>query len=151
MPASIPSTAFARWPTNDAVQRTPTCTNILNEMDGAKAPELAEGTVLIDEIDLHLHPRWQRIVLDGLRSAFPKLQFIVSTHSPQVLCSAENRRVHRLAEWQLVAKWAFVEGRDSHAILRDQMNTTDRDEDGLEELRRLHDAIDLVGRLSRNC
>ncbi len=39
------------------------------------------GVVLIDELDLHLHPQWQRTVLDGLRSAFPMLQFICTTHS----------------------------------------------------------------------
>ena len=115
---------------------------LLNAMDGAMAPQLIEGTVLIDEIDLHLHPRWQRIVLKGLRDSFPKLQFIVSTHSPQVLSSAENRQVRRLVSWQLVSKPVFVEGRDSNAILRDQMNTTDRDEEGIVELRRLHEAID---------
>src|SRR5262249_20841513 len=66
---------------------------MLNEIDGAEAPARVEGVVLIDELDLHLHPRWQRVALPWLRRAFPRLQFIVSTHSPQVLSSAENRQV----------------------------------------------------------
>jgi predicted ATP-binding protein involved in virulence len=115
---------------------------ILNEQDGAEAPALLEGVVLIDEIDLHLHPRWQRVVLDGLREAFPRLQFVVTTHSPQVLSSALNRQVRRLAGGKLQEHGVFVEGRDSNSILRDLMNTNDRDASGQEQLRALHDAID---------
>lgn len=116
---------------------------ILNEQDGGDAPALVEGVVLIDEIDLHLHPRWQRIALDGLRQVFPRLQFIVTTHSPQVLSSAANRQVRRLVEGRLQEHEVFVEGRDSNAILRELMETTDRDADGQAKLRALHDAIDL--------
>jgi predicted ATP-binding protein involved in virulence len=115
---------------------------ILNENDGGAAPELAEGIVLIDEIDLHLHPQWQRIVLDGLRKAFPKLQFVVSTHSPQVLSSAQNRQVRGLVDGRIQEHDVFVEGRDSNAILRELMGTDDRDEVGTRDLRQLHDAID---------
>lgn len=53
------------------------------------APELAEGLVLIDEVDLHLHPNWQRRVLGDLRRAFPRLQFIATTHSPFIVQSLE--------------------------------------------------------------
>ncbi len=45
------------------------------------------GIVLIDEIDLHLHPRWQRRVVDDLRSVFPGIQFIATTHSPNIIQS----------------------------------------------------------------
>ena len=48
-------------------------------------PLHAEAIVLIDEIELHLHPSWQQKVLANLRDTFPNTQFIVSTHSPQVL------------------------------------------------------------------
>lgn len=43
------------------------------------------GIVLIDEIDLHLHPTWQRVVLENLRTVFPNLQFIATTHSPFIV------------------------------------------------------------------
>jgi predicted ATP-binding protein involved in virulence len=115
---------------------------ILNGQDGAEAPLRVEGVVLIDEIDLHLHPRWQRVVLDGLKAAFPRLQLIVTTHSPQVLSSAENRQVRRLVNWTVKEHGVFVEGRDSNAILREVMGTDDRDERGSEPLRALYDAID---------
>ncbi len=115
---------------------------MLNEFDGADAPARVEGVVLIDELDLHLHPRWQREALPRLREAFPRLQFIISTHSPQVLSSAENRQVRRLVDGQIQDRNVFVSGRDTNAILRDLMRTDDRDDEGVDALRRLHDAID---------
>ena len=119
---------------------------MLNEIDGAHAPTRVEGVVLIDELDLHLHPRWQRVALPLLREAFPRLQLVVSTHSPQVLSSAENRQVRRLVNGRLQADHVFVEGRDTNAILREYMHTEDRDGEGTRELQTLHDFID-KGRL----
>ena len=43
------------------------------------------GIILIDEIDLHMHPAWQRRILSVLRTLFPNVQFIITTHSPQIL------------------------------------------------------------------
>ena len=115
---------------------------MLNEIDGAHAPARVEGVVLIDELDLHLHPRWQRVALPRLREAFPRLQLVVSTHSPQILSSAENRQVRRLVNGRLQADHVFVEGRDTNAILREYMHTEDRDGEGTRELQTLHDFID---------
>lgn len=115
---------------------------ILNAQDGVDAPLLVEGVVLIDEIDLHLHPRWQRSVLEGLRKAFPKLQLIVTTHSPQVLSSVGNHQVRRLFNGSVRAEGVFVEGRDTNAILRELMGTDERDERGRLALRRLYALID---------
>ena len=50
----------------------------------------ALGVVLIDEIELHLHPSWQRKILPALIKTFPNIQFITATHSPQVLSSVEK-------------------------------------------------------------
>lgn len=67
----------------------------LNPHLGHEAAQLATGVVLIDEIDMHLHPSWQQQVIGQLREAFPKIQFIITTHSPQVLSTVrrENIRV----------------------------------------------------------
>ncbi len=59
-------------------------------------PLQSEAIVLIDEVDLHLHPSWQQRVLPDLMRTFPNAQFIVSTHSPQVLTTVEQERVVRL-------------------------------------------------------
>ena len=115
---------------------------MLNEFDGADAPTRVEGVVLIDELALHLHPRWQRVALPRLRDAFPELQLVVTTHSPQLLSSAENRQVRRLVDGRLQEGHVFVEGRDTNAILREHMNTEDRDGEGATELRTLHELID---------
>ena len=115
---------------------------MLNQFDGPAAPARVGGVVLIDELDLHLHPRWQRVALPRLRNAFPRLQLVVTTHSPEVLSSAENRQMRRLVDGQVQERDVFVSGRDTNAILRDHMRTEDRDAKGVVALRRLHDAID---------
>ncbi|AWB84706.1 AAA family ATPase [Corynebacterium liangguodongii] len=70
----------------------------LNPHLGSRAPEKTTGIVLIDEVDLHLHPEWQQRVLGGLRNAFPNVQFIVSTHSPQVLSSATKHEIRVISQ-----------------------------------------------------
>ena len=59
----------------------------LNPHLGAEATRETSGVVLIDEIDLHLHPRWQRAVVEDLRRTFPKVQFFATTHSPFIIQS----------------------------------------------------------------
>ena len=56
----------------------------------------AEGVVLIDEIDLHLHPSWQQTILPDLLRTFPGIQFIVTTHSPQVLTTVKRTSIRNL-------------------------------------------------------
>lgn len=57
------------------------------------APKETKGIVLIDEVDLHLHPKWQQMVIPSLREAFPLIQFIVTTHSPQVLTTVSKQHI----------------------------------------------------------
>jgi hypothetical protein len=57
-----------------------------------------EGICLIDEIDLHLHPRWQVNLVSALKSAFPKIQFIATTHSPMVLPGLLEDEIIRLKQ-----------------------------------------------------
>ncbi len=70
----------------------------LNPHLGGEAPQKTEGVVLIDEIDMHLHPRWQQVVIGQLQEAFPKIQFIVTTHSPQVLTSVDASSIRLLRQ-----------------------------------------------------
>lgn len=59
----------------------------LNSHLGSRALEETPGVVLIDELDLHLHPKWQRHVIEDLRKTFPKIQFVATTHSPFLIQS----------------------------------------------------------------
>ena len=69
-------------------------------LTGAPAAEMldVEAVCRIDEIDAHLHPRWQEGVLPGLRTMFPAVQFIATTHSPRVVVSVAPHQVYRLGE-----------------------------------------------------
>ncbi|CAG1021754.1 hypothetical protein DOJK_01220 [Patescibacteria group bacterium] len=60
-----------------------------------------EGIVLIDEIDLHLHPKWQKIVVERLSNTFPKVQFIATTHSPFIVQSLKANEIINLDRNQL--------------------------------------------------
>jgi predicted ATP-binding protein involved in virulence len=59
---------------------------------------LPEGAVIVDEIDAHLHPKWQRVIGPWLTAHFPRIQFLVSTHSPLVCQGAIRGSVTRLPQ-----------------------------------------------------
>jgi predicted ATP-binding protein involved in virulence len=59
-------------------------------------PLEAPGILVIDEIELHLHPRWQQTVIPSLRATFPNTQLIVTTHSPAVLTTVKREQIHLL-------------------------------------------------------
>jgi predicted ATP-binding protein involved in virulence len=61
----------------------------LNPFFGEEAAKRTPGVVLIDEVEMHLHPRWQQLVVALLQAAFPNVQFIFSTHSPHVLSTVD--------------------------------------------------------------
>lgn len=63
---------------------------VLNPYLEEKAVEETPGIVVIDEIDLHCHPKWQRVIVNSLIEIFPKVQFIATTHSPFVIQSLRN-------------------------------------------------------------
>ncbi|MDD5034615.1 MAG: AAA family ATPase [Methylococcaceae bacterium] len=65
----------------------------LNGQLGAHGATSTPGIVLIDEVDMHLHPEWQQVVLQNLTQAFPEMQFIVTTHSPQVLSTVKRENI----------------------------------------------------------
>lgn len=89
---------------------------------GLNDPLEAEGIMVVDEIELHLHPTWQRTVVPALRAAFPKLQLILTTHSPQVLSTVRDEQVIVLKDGQ-VLNGANVYGQDSNTILQELMDT----------------------------
>lgn len=109
---------------------------------------IAEGQaiILIDEIELHLHPAWQRSILQRFKETFKKCQFIVTTHSPQVLGEVESRCIRFLSrdEEQRVYCWVppYSFGLDTNRILEELMDVKIRNTAVDENLRRLFRLID---------
>ncbi|MBT7308434.1 MAG: AAA family ATPase [Gammaproteobacteria bacterium] len=99
----------------------------LNPHLKAEAAQQTPGIVLIDEIDMHLHPAWQQQVLQQLRAAFPLFQFIVTTHSPQVLSTIHREQIRVLgknAEGDFVAAQPVAQsyGRSNADVLQAVMH-----------------------------
>lgn len=67
-------------------------------LSGEELRRQTPGIVLIDEVDMHLHPSWQRKILSTLLETFPAVQFIVTTHSPLVIANAETSSVRTLVD-----------------------------------------------------
>lgn len=105
-------------------------------------PLAEEGVVLVDEIELHLHPRWQRSVIGSLRRTFPRCQFIVTTHSPQVLSEVPTEAVVVIDRFAFVRPAAPTSGRDSNAILEEVMDTAARPAETQRALDAVSEAID---------
>ena len=85
----------------------------------------AEAVVLIDEIELHLHPSWQRQIVANLTETFPKCQFIATTHSPQVIGEVEHDRIHIMADGDVYSPTHSF-GVDSSRVLEEIMGTESR-------------------------
>jgi predicted ATP-binding protein involved in virulence len=77
---------------------------MLNPQLAERALELTPGVVLIDELDLHLHPKWQQTITESLRMTFPKLQFICTTHSPFLIQSLRSGEELIVLDGQPVAQ-----------------------------------------------
>lgn len=114
----------------------------LNPHLGASAAEQTPGVVLIDEVDLHLHPAWQRRVLHDLSRAFPRLQLIVTTHSPQVLGEVPTDAVIVLADSQPFSPPAPTAGRDSNSILLEVLGVSAHPRETVIELEEIVRLID---------
>lgn len=81
------------------------CASLNPHLSGDAARQ-TPGVLLIDEVDLHLHPRWQQAVVELLRRAFPSLQMILTTHSPHVLSTVDRQsiRVLRVVDSTIVVE-----------------------------------------------
>lgn len=91
---------------------------LLNPHLGKDAPLLTPGVVLIDEIDLHLHPEWQMRVVNDLQRAFPRIQFIASTHAPLVVGSLSKGKIICVEDNQ-VYDFSLQYGKDANYILKE--------------------------------
>lgn len=98
----------------------------LNPHFGADAAKLTPGVIMIDEVDMHLHPEWQQLILGALTDAFPLIQFIITTHSPQVLTTVKRESIRVLAQdedgnWSAAMPDEETKGVESATVLASVM------------------------------
>lgn len=117
------------------------------------------GVVLIDEIDLHLHPRWQRHLVEDLKRTFPKIQFFATSHSPQVIGETPPEQIIKL---EADGSWSNPDqtiGLSSDEILKFIMESSIRNEQSQKDLSQLEsyladanfeEAQELAGRMRKN-
>jgi predicted ATP-binding protein involved in virulence len=108
-------------------------------------PLEGEGIILIDEIDLHLHPKWQRMIVPRLLEVFPKCQFIISTHSPNVITHVQPDSLYLLKQTDsgiVAERPAESYGKNVDRILEDLMGLETTRPDRVSSS--LHDIYDEI-------
>jgi predicted ATP-binding protein involved in virulence len=108
-------------------------------------PLEGEGIILIDEIDLHLHPKWQRMIVPRLLEVFPKCQFIISTHSPHVITHVQAESLYLLKQTDsgiMAERPAESYGKNVDRILEDLMGLETTRPDRVSS--NLHDIYDEI-------
>ena len=115
---------------------------VLNPVLGDQVLEKTPGIVLIDEIDLHLHPQWQQTILSDLHVIFPKIQFIVSSHAPAVINSVKREQIRILDNGKIYMPAAQTYGRDANSILREVMKVSERPADIKQRLDEFYGYMD---------
>ena len=107
---------------------------------GLENPLEGEGVVLIDEIELHLHPAWQRKIVGLLKQTFPNVQFVLSTHSPLVISDEPDVLVYAIENAE-VRQVENLFGEDVNSVLGGTMKTPIRNR---EISKRISDVLDLI-------
>ncbi|MEB3309826.1 MAG: AAA family ATPase [Snowella sp.] len=109
-----------------------------------ETPLEAEAILMIDEIDLHLHPTWQQKIIPDLRKVFPNTQIIATTHSPEVVTTVDRHQVWILEDYQIKACPTPTKGMKSSDIVRYVLGLGDLRPDTEEsrKLKALFAAID---------
>ncbi|MCR4314865.1 MAG: AAA family ATPase [Planctomycetes bacterium] len=99
------------------------------------------GIVLIDELDVHLHPRWQRRVATDLKRTFPSIQFVCTSHSPQVIGEVSTEEILLLSE-EGAGHPAVARGADANWILDHVMSGTSSSADAMKLQDEIEDSLD---------
>ncbi len=103
-------------------------------------PLHGEGVVLIDEIDLHLHPKWQQNLIDKLTKTFPNVQFILTTHSPHIVSDNPDVLVYILDNGELRA-YNNAYGEDVNTLLSGVFGVSERTPEIAEKFKLIGDYI----------
>jgi predicted ATP-binding protein involved in virulence len=108
---------------------------------GREVLERTVGIVAIDELDLHLHPKWQRRIISDLKRTFRRIQFVATTHSPQMIGEALPDEIRLLENWSVFTP-GYSFGVDSNRILQELMHTSSRNEKTQQLLSELAEKMD---------
>ena len=100
------------------------------------------GIVMIDEIETHLHPKWQREILPILSKLFPNVQFFIATHSPQIVASVQSNSVFVCNNFTVEKVHLKTLGEDTNSILVEIFNATDRPKSYIKLIQEFDDLID---------
>lgn len=114
---------------------------ILNPHLASGALRETPGVVMVDELDLHLHPKWQRRVIHDLEDTFPSIQFIATTHSPQLVGEVQPDEIRLLDGGETTTPPRSF-GVDSSRVLEEVMGTRSRNGSVEDLLTRLFRSID---------
>ena len=102
-----------------------------------------DGIILIDEVDLHLHPTWQQRILKDLTEIFPKVQFIVSTHAPSVISAVKSENIVMLDDGEVYEPSGEIHGKDINTIISGVMHSTERPVEIKELFQQFYHSIDM--------
>lgn len=100
------------------------------------------GVVLVDEIDMHLHPQWQKKIIKDLINIFPNVQFIFTTHSPSIVANVPAENILILDNYEISRPQNTTYGRDINSILREIMKSEVRPLEVIELIKAFYDNID---------
>jgi len=114
---------------------------LLNPQMGLQVISHTDGIILIDELDMHLHPRWQRLIAIGLKRAFPSIQFIVASHSPLVIGSLQTKEI-MLLQQNGVAQPKVSYGMDPSEIIQEIMGSHIRPDEVEGLISELYNSLD---------
>ena len=101
-----------------------------------------DGIVLIDEIDMHLHPAWQKRIIHDLCTIFPKVQFILTTHSPSILVNVPKENIRVLENGKCLFLENKTYGRDINAVLSETMKVRVRPKEIIEKIDAFNKSVD---------
>lgn len=115
---------------------------LLNPQAGADVARKTSGVVVIDELDMHLHPAWQRRIVKVLRDAFPRVQFFAATHSPLIIGEVPSSSILLLRRDGKSARPERSYGLDSNEVLEEVMGSSSRNDDVTSALTEIHHLLD---------
>ena len=115
---------------------------VLNPQLLEEIKDKTPGIILIDEIDMHLHPEWQSKIIKDLHEVFPEIQFIFTTHSPTILANVYAKHIRVVSKDGVTTPTQTTYGREINTILCQIMDTDVKPKEITEKIEKIDDLID---------